>query len=101
MEYMYQPCGYRHIDEHADDVVCNRDEGSRRDCRVYLEFFEREGYESPEHGGEHHHAEYRSRYGEGRYLMAGTEGDEVVDEHQQRDDASVQESHPEFLQKLA
>ena len=50
---------YRHadIDEEADHVVGDLDEGAGGEGGVYFEAFEGEGDEGAEDGGEDHHAE--------------------------------------------
>ena len=48
-----------HIDEHAYNVVGNRDKGAGGDGRVDFEPLECEGYESTEYRGEYHDGKER------------------------------------------
>lgn len=100
VEHGDEPCGNRHVDEHANYVVGDGDEGSGGNRRVYLEFLKSERDKCAEDGCEHHNAEDRSRNSKGGYLMAGSEGEIVVDEHQQRNDAAVEEPHTKLFEEL-
>ena len=95
-----KPRRNRHVDKHADDVVCD---GYKRPCRnsgIYFKFFKSKGHERSENRGKHHHAEYRGRNGYCRHLMSAAKGKEIVEEHQQGDDTAIEQSDPEFLEKL-
>lgn len=48
LDILRQQYGYSHVHHHADDVVGNRYKRSGSNRRVYLQLFQRHGYERTE-----------------------------------------------------
>lgn len=98
-EEAHEPGGDEHVDEHADDVVGDGDEGAGGESGIDFEAFESEGYEGAEYRCKEHHSHQRERYGQGGGIPGG-ELKAVVDEYEKGDYKAVDETYAYFLEDL-